>query len=112
MFANRASPGLQEAAKDFSNLPSKPTAASSGSGLALPIVRMSADTADEPAEAQRDSHRGIRATFDSVAQNLFQWCSVFLHRPCCLANGILRLPIRLPGCVLRLAINVLGGTGC
>jgi hypothetical protein len=44
-------------------------------GLALPIVRMSADTADEPAEAQRDNHRGIRPTFDSVAQKFFQWCS-------------------------------------
>ena len=73
---------------------------------------MSAHTADEPAEAQRDSHRGIRPTFDSVAQKFFQRCSVFLHRPCCVANGIFRLPIRLPGCVLGLSINVLGGTGC
>ena len=73
---------------------------------------MSSHTADEPAEAQCDSHRGIRPTFDSFAQKLFHRCSVFLHRPCRVANGIFRLPIRLPGCVLGLSINVLGGTGC
>ena len=80
--------------------------------LVLPVVRRSAHTADEPADAQRDSHRGIRPTFDSVAQKLFQRCSLFLHRPCRVANGIFRLPIRLPGCVLSLSINILGGTGC
>src|SRR3954470_21705645 len=73
---------------------------------------MSPHAADEPADAQRDSHRGIRPTFDSVAKKLFQRCSLFLHRPRRVANGIFRLPIRLSGGVLGLSISVLGGTGC
>src|SRR3954453_22182122 len=73
---------------------------------------MSAHAADEPADAQRDSHRGIRPTFDSVAKKLFQRCSLFLHRPRRVANRIFRLPIRLSSRVLGLSINVLGGTGC
>ena len=41
---------------------------------------MSAPAADKPAEAERDSHPGIRQTFDSVAQKLFQRRSVLLQR--------------------------------
>jgi len=76
------------------------------------VVRIAAHTADKPTEAERDSHRGIRPTFNGVAQKLFPRRSVFLHRPCSIASGLFRLPIRVLGCILRLSKNVLGSSGC
>src|SRR4051794_2376869 len=73
---------------------------------------MSAHAADEPADAQRDSHRGIRPTFDSVAQKLFQRCNLVLRGLGRVYNGVFGLPIRLAGCVFGLPIHILGGTGC
>ena len=61
---------------------------------------MSAHPADEPADAQRDSHRGIRSTFDSVAQKLFQRGNLVLRRLGRIYNSVSARPYASPAASL------------